>query len=97
MMRTGLPIASALARHFASHALSAVRSPPSMVKRLTLCEPGSITPSFHFALLSSKATHTVAYSAAAGVSVRLSLDILILEVGLTGRSEPTLLTTRHPT
>jgi pimeloyl-ACP methyl ester carboxylesterase len=44
--------------------------------------PGNSTPSFHLALLSSKATYTVVYSAAAGVSVRLSLDILILEVGL---------------
>src|SRR5215469_11145836 len=81
MIRADLPVRATSARQRAKRDANAVRSPPSIEYRLSLSEPGSSTPSCHLALLSSKTTKTVACSPPAGVSVRSSFDILILEVG----------------
>src|SRR5215469_3895115 len=81
MIRADLPVRATSARQRAKRDASAVRSPPSIEYRLSLSEPGSSTPSCHLALLSSKTTKTVACSPLAGVSIRSSFDILILEVG----------------
>jgi hypothetical protein len=50
-----LPQRSAFARKLANRPESVVTSPPSTVKRLSFGDPGSSTPIFQFALLSSNA------------------------------------------